>query len=53
LREYGDSVKINQTLGAIYHSLGEREKAKLYWDRAKNLENQEGKDKNPEEGVHF
>ena len=38
LREYGDTVKINQTLGAIYHSMGEREKAKLYWDRAKNLE---------------
>jgi hypothetical protein len=38
LREYGDTVKINQTLGAIYHSLGEREKAKLYWERAKNLE---------------
>jgi len=40
LREYGDTVKINQTLGAIYHSLGEREKAKLYWDRAKHLEKQ-------------
>ncbi|MBN1224928.1 MAG: GWxTD domain-containing protein [Candidatus Aminicenantes bacterium] len=38
LREYGDTAKINQTLGAIYHTLGEREKAKLYWERAKDLE---------------
>jgi tetratricopeptide (TPR) repeat protein len=46
LREYGDTVKINQTLGAIYHSLGEREKAKLYWDRAKHLEKKSEKERN-------
>jgi GWxTD domain-containing protein len=40
LREYGDTVKINQTLGAIYHSMGEKDKAKQYWDRAKELEKQ-------------
>lgn len=38
LREYGDTAKINRILGAIYHSLGEKEKAKVYWDRAMNLE---------------
>ena len=38
LRKYGDTVNINQTLGAIYYSLGEREKAEVYWERAKNLE---------------
>ncbi|MFC2163741.1 GWxTD domain-containing protein [Acidobacteriota bacterium] len=44
LREYGDTIKINQTLGAIYHSLGERDKAKLYWDRAKHLEKKSEKE---------
>ena len=38
LRQYEDTAKINNVLGAIYHSLGESEKAKVYWDRAKNLE---------------
>jgi len=40
LREYGDTVQINETLGAVYQSLGEREKAKLCWERAKNLKKQ-------------
>ena len=38
LRNYGDTVKINQVLGAIFLSLGDREKAKTYFDRAKMLE---------------
>ena len=38
LRAYGDTAKINQVLGAIFLSLGEREKAKVYFDRAKELE---------------
>lgn len=38
LRNYGDTVKINQVLGAIFLSLGERDKAKTYFDRAKELE---------------
>jgi GWxTD domain-containing protein len=38
LRGYGDTAKINQVLGAIFLSLGEREKAKVYFDRAKDLE---------------
>jgi GWxTD domain-containing protein len=37
LRNYGDTVKINRVLGAIFLSLGEREKAKVYFDRAKNI----------------
>ncbi len=39
LRNYGDTVNINQVLGAIYLSLGEREKAEIYFDRAKEVEN--------------
>jgi hypothetical protein len=38
LRQYGDTIEINNALGAIYYSLGEREKAKIYWDRAKKIE---------------
>ncbi len=38
LRKYGDTVQVNRVLGAIYYSLGDREKAKVYWDRAKSLE---------------
>jgi len=38
LRNYGDTIKLNQILGAIFLSLGEREKAKVYFDRAKELE---------------
>lgn len=38
LRNYGDTAKINGVLGAIYYSLGEREKAKVYWERAKKLD---------------
>ena len=37
LRNYGDTVKINQVLGAIFLSLGERKKAKVYFDRAKKI----------------
>jgi len=40
LRNYGDTVNINQVLGAIYLSLGEREKARVYFDRAKELASQ-------------
>jgi GWxTD domain-containing protein len=55
LRNYGDTTKINQVLGAIYLSLGEREKAKTYFDRAKELEKkpeeelEKKKDKNSKE----
>ena len=40
LRNYGDTVKINQVLGAIFLSLGEGEKAKVYFDRAKKIQNE-------------
>jgi tetratricopeptide (TPR) repeat protein len=40
LRNYGDTVKINQVLGAIFLSLGERNKAKVYFDRAKKIQNE-------------
>ncbi len=46
LRKYGDTVKINSVLGAIYYSLGEREKAKVYWERAKKLEKSKKKNLN-------
>jgi tetratricopeptide (TPR) repeat protein len=38
LRAYGDTAKINQVLGALYLSLGERDKAQTYFSRAKDLE---------------
>jgi len=38
LRKYGDTVKINRVLGAIYLSTGNREKAEIYFDRATELE---------------
>jgi GWxTD domain-containing protein len=43
VRKYGDTANNNRALGAIYYSLGEKEKAQAYWDRAKTLE------KKPEE----
>ncbi len=39
LRNYGDTAKLNQVLGAIFLSLGEREKARVYFDRAETLRN--------------
>jgi len=45
LRKYGDTVKNNRVLGAIYYSLGEREKAQIYYERAKELEKKK-KEKN-------
>jgi len=38
VRQYGDTVKINRTLGVVYYSLGERKKAEVYWKRAMDLE---------------
>lgn len=38
IRKYGDTPENNRTLGAIYFSLGDKEKAKTYWDRADALE---------------
>ncbi|UCC39886.1 MAG: hypothetical protein JSV96_00015, partial [Candidatus Aminicenantes bacterium] len=46
LRKYGDTVELNRVLGAIYHSLGEREKAKVYWERADKLEKSKKKNLN-------
>lgn len=44
LRAYGDTPEKNRTLGALYFSLGERDKAKEYWNRAERLEKErEGK----------
>lgn len=38
LRKYGDNAGINRTLGAIYLSLGEQDRAKAYFDRAVELQ---------------
>ena len=46
IRKFGDTAEVNKILGAIYHSMGERSKAKVYWDRAKKLEEESTK-KNP------
>jgi GWxTD domain-containing protein len=37
IRKYGDTVAINDKLGAIFYSLGERKKAEIYWSRAKKI----------------
>jgi GWxTD domain-containing protein len=46
VRKYGDTADNNRVLGAIYYSLGERERAQTYWDRAKTLE-QKSAEKSP------
>jgi GWxTD domain-containing protein len=38
VRKFGDTVEVNNILGAIYFSLGEKDKAEVYWGRAKKLE---------------
>ena len=38
VRKFGDTVEANNILGAVYFSLGEKDKAKAYWERAKRLE---------------
>jgi len=38
VRKFGDTAEANNALGAIYYSLGEKDKAKVYWERAKKLE---------------
>ncbi len=37
VRKYGDTVDNNRVLGAIYFSLGDREKAQACWDRAEEI----------------
>lgn len=38
LRQYGETVEILNALGAVYLTLGEKDKARLIWARAKDLE---------------
>lgn len=47
LRAYGDTPDKNRTLGALYYSLGERDKAKEYWNRAERLEKEREEKKPP------
>lgn len=47
LRAYGDTPEKNRTLGALYLSLGEREKAREYWNRADRLEKERDGKKPP------
>jgi GWxTD domain-containing protein len=46
VRKFGDTAEANNALGAIYFSLGDKDKAKVYWERAKKLE-QKALDKSP------
>ncbi|UCH93912.1 MAG: GWxTD domain-containing protein [Candidatus Aminicenantes bacterium] len=55
IREYGDTVEINQLVAATYISMGNRDKAMVYYERARQLKNksqepqeQEKQDKNKE-----
>ncbi len=43
IRKYGDTVAVNNKLGALYFSLGDKKKAKIYWERAKKLKSKEEK----------
>jgi tetratricopeptide (TPR) repeat protein len=45
LRKFGDTVEINNKLEALYFSLGEKEEAKIAWNRAKELETKSTKKK--------
>lgn len=38
VRKFGDTAEVNNVLGAIYFSLGDKDKAEVYWGRAKKLE---------------
>jgi Flp pilus assembly protein TadD len=50
VRKFGDTAEANNALGAIYFSLGEKDKARVYWERAKKLEEKpEGKKPGPDE----
>jgi tetratricopeptide (TPR) repeat protein len=46
VRKFGDTAEANNALGAIYFSLGDKDKARVYWERAKKLE-QKSADKSP------
>jgi GWxTD domain-containing protein len=48
LRAYGDTPEKNRTLGALYFSLGDRDKAREYWNRADRLEKEREGKKPPE-----
>jgi GWxTD domain-containing protein len=37
LRKYGDSIEVNQLLAAAYLSIGQQEKAKQYYEKAREL----------------
>jgi GWxTD domain-containing protein len=41
IRKYGDTVEINQLLAATYLSMGNREKAVSFYDRARKLKNKD------------
>lgn len=45
LRKFGDTAENNSLLGAIYFSLGKKDKAQVYWERAKNLESKKSGEK--------
>jgi GWxTD domain-containing protein len=50
VRKFGDTAEANNALGAIYFSLGEKDKAKVYWERARKLEQKAAdKGRKPEE----
>jgi len=47
VRKFGDTAEANNALGAIYFSLGDQDKAKVYWERAKKLERAAAEKKRP------
>jgi GWxTD domain-containing protein len=47
VREYGDSVEINHLLAATYISMGSRDKAMVYYERARKLKEQSQEQEKP------
>jgi hypothetical protein len=50
LRSYGDTVKINEVLGAIFLARGDRKRAEAYFERARRIQNEKDvkKDEEPQ-----
>jgi GWxTD domain-containing protein len=48
LRNYGDTVEVNQLMASTYLCMGNREKATVFYERARDLKNKKQKEKNKE-----
>jgi GWxTD domain-containing protein len=49
VRKYGDTIEINQLIASTYLSMGNRDKAMVYYERAQKLKNKKIPQKNQDE----